>query len=339
MSMRGLMAARGARSIRDLRNFTPDVVFGSLGWGETLFLREVFPDARHLTYAEFFYRPQGLDADFDPEFQPQSFERRISVRARQAHLLQAIADADEGLAPTRWQADSFPDWARGKIRVIHDGIDTARLAPEQAAQFHLPDGRVLRAGDEVLTFVNRNIEPYRGAHVFLRALPAVLASRPDAQVVIVGGDGVSYGAAPPGGGSWKDRLWAEVADRCDAARVHFVGRVPYADFVSLMQVTRVHAYLTYPFVLSWSLLEAMSAGAMIVASDTPPVAEVITDGVEGRLVGFFDVPGWSAALIAALADPAAGHAMRHAARARVIRDYDLHTVCLPRLIDWIEGRG
>lgn len=337
MVARGLATARGAAALREKRGFTPDVIFGSIGWGETLFLREVFPNARYLAHAEFFYRPTGYDVDFDPEFQKDSIERRISVVTRQAHLLQGMELADAAVAPTQFQASTFPDWAKRKLTVIHEGVDTARMAPDPQATFKLPDGRVLKHGDEVLSFVNRNIEPYRGAHIFLRALPAVLAARPQAQVVIVGGDGVSYGTSPAGGGSWKDWLLKELGGKLDLGRVHFVGRIPYPDYMSLMKVTRAHAYLTYPFVLSWSMLEAMAAGAHVIGSATAPVMEAITDGVEGQLVDFFDIAGWSDALIEALAEPRRFDAMRHAARAKVMRTYDLQEVCLPKLVDFVES--
>lgn len=337
MAERGLNVMRAARALRDRHGFVPDVVFGHPGWGETLYLRGIWPRARHLAYAEFFYAPEGLDVGFDPEFTRPNPDRPAIVLARQAHLAHAMVQADAALAPTRFQAGTFPPALRAGIRVIHDGIDTARVAPDPAATLELPGGRVLRAGDEVLSFVNRNLEPYRGAHVFLRALPAVLAARPQAQVVVLGGDEVSYGSRPPGGGSWRAHLLAELGDGIDLSRVHFLGRVPYPVFLRLLQVTRVHAYLTYPFVLSWSLLEAMAAGAHVVASRTAPVEEVVEDGATGTLVDFFDVPGWSAALSHALAEPAAQHPLRRAARALIVAEYDLATVCLPRLIDFVEG--
>jgi glycosyltransferase involved in cell wall biosynthesis len=336
---RGAAVARAAAQLRREKGFVPDVVFGHGGWGETLFLREVWPEARHLTYAEFYYHTRGLDADFDPEFQTADLGRRLRTSARKAHLMMALAEADAALAPTRWQASTFPAPWRDRISVIHDGIDTDRVRPNPEASLTLPGGRVLRAGDEVLGFVNRNLEPYRGYHVFMRALPAVLKARPEAQVVIVGGDGVSYGPAPGGGRTWKEIFLNEVREGLDLSRVHFLGRVPYAQFLSLLQVARVHAYLTYPFVLSWSLLEAMSAGGLVVASRTPPVEEMIRDGGNGRLVDFFDVAGWSAALVEALANPAAGEGLRQAARATIVEGYDLRRHCLPRLVDFVEGRG
>jgi len=337
MTDRALAAARAARQLRDRHGYVPDLVFGHVGWGETLFLREIWPEARLAVYAELYYAARGLDVGFDPEFGATTDERAFSVTARQGHQALAMAQADSALAPTRFQAGTFPPCFRDRIEVIHDGIDTDLLRPDPGARLTLPSGAVLRAGDEVISFVNRNLEPYRGYHAFIRALPAVLAARPQAQVVIVGGDGVSYGPRPPEGASWKDIFLAEVRDRLDLSRVHFTGRIPYADFVALMQVTRVHCYLTVPFVLSWSLLEAMSAGAAIVASATPPVQEVITDGAEGRLVDFFDRPGLETALTDALARPGAWTPLRATARARARRDFDLRRVCLPRLIAYVEG--
>lgn len=339
MAERGLRVARAATALRRDRDYVPDVILGHSGWGETLFLKDVWPEARLLVYSEFLYRATGLDAGFDPEFHRPSLDARVSVTARAAYLAQALVQADAAVAPTRWQADTVPEPLRGKIRVIHDGVDTDRVRPDPAARFELPGGRVLVPGDEVLTFVNRNLEPYRGYHVFMRTLPEVLAARPDAQVVIVGGEGVSYGAKPPEGTTWKQHFLDEVRDRLDLSRVHFTGQLPYARYLSLLQVARVHAYLTYPFVLSWSLMEAMAAGARIVASRTPPVEEMIADGLNGRLVDFFDVPGWARTLTEALANPAAGDGMAAAARAQVEAEYDLRRVCLPALVDFVEGRG
>lgn len=336
MAERGLMAMRAARALRDRHGVQPDVVFGHIGWGETLFLRDIWPGARHLAYAEYHYAPRGLDTGFDPEFPPAGDEPAAVTMARAAHLTQAMAMSCAAVAPTRFQAATFPPVFRPRIAVIHDGIDTDTIRPDPQARLALPSGQVLRAGDEVLSFVNRNLEPYRGAHVFLRALPRILAQRPGAQVVVVGGDGVSYGQPAPGGRSWREVLLAELQGRIDLERVHFTGRLARGDFLSLLQVTRVHAYLTYPFVLSWSLIEAMAAGAHVVASRTPPVEEVIAQGVEGDLVEFFDVPGWSASLIRALADPAAHEPQRRAARARAVAGFDLRRVCLPRLVKFVE---
>lgn len=337
--LRGTRAARAAATLRDKHGFVPDVIFGHCGWGDTLFLREVWPKARHLAYAELMYHSTGLDTDFDPELQTSSLDAQIATSSRRAHMTQAMIDADAALAPTRFQADTFPPELRGKITVIHDGVDTARVAPDPKATLALPNGTVLRAGDEVLSFVNRKLEPYRGYHSFMRALPAVMAARPDAQVVVVGEEGQGYGAGPGGDRSWKQIFLDEVADRIDPARLHFLGRVPYPTYLSLLQVARVHAYLTYPFVLGWSMIEAMAAGPALVGSRTAPVMEAVRDGIEGRLVDFFDTGALAQAIIAGLADPAATAPMRAAARARVLAEYDLARVCLPRLLAFVEAQG
>ena len=332
MSDRGVSVARFCQRLR-AEGYVPDVIYGHSGWGETLFLKEVWPEARLLVFAEFYYRGRGADTGFDPEYQVAGFDQVMISQARAAYMAQALAHADRGVSPTEWQASTHPPLLRQHLEVIFDGVDCDRLAPNPAATFTLPDGRILKRGDEVLTFVNRNLEPYRGYHIFMRALPEVLAARPGAQVVIVGGDEVSYGAKPKDGASWKEVILAEVKDRLDLSRVHFTGKLPYGRLVDLIHVSRAHAYLTYPFVLSWSMVETMAAGTLVVGSNTAPVAEVIQDGVNGRLVDFFDVKGWSAALTDALARPESYDAMRDAAR-RMVRDrYDLRSVCLPKQVD------
>ncbi len=337
MTYRGEAVAAAAQILHEKHGFVPDVVFGTPGWGEMLFLPQVWPQARRLLYGEFFYAPDGPNEGFDPEFQKTSVRSRMAISAGCAHLLMSSVDAQKILAPTRWQAQSFPDYLQSRISVIHDGIDTVRVTPDASVRVTIPETDVtVQRGEEILTLINRNLEPSRGFHIFMRALPAVLKARPKARVVIIGGDERSYSPVPGGGKTWRQVMLAEVGGELDLSRVHFAGKVPYQTFVDLMRVTRVHAYLTYPFVLSWSLLEAMSAGAFVIGSRTPPVEEVIKDGVNGRLVDFFDVPGWSAALIDALANPEKADGMRAAARRTVVEGYDLRTVCLPKLITFVE---
>lgn len=256
------------------------------------------------------------------------------------HLAPALAERGHdvlGLTPMQWQARSHPDFLRDRISVIHDGIDTALLTPDGDASVQIPGTALtFRRGDEIITFINRNLEPARGFHIFMRALPAVLAQRPNAHAVIIGGDGQSYSAPPATGKPWKQTLLEEVGNRLDLSRVHFTGKIPYRTFIALMRVTRVHAYLTYPFVLSWSMLEAMSAGAHVIGSRTPPVEEVIEDCVNGQLVEFFDIAGWSSALIAALSAPETFSRLRENARNTIVVRYDLCSICLPRLIEFVE---
>ena len=338
MSDRGVTVARACVQLRDQRGYTPDVIFGHSGWGETLFLKEVWPEARLLIYAEFYYKGRNADVGFDPEFAPPNFDQVIIAQGRACHLGQALLHADAGLAPTQWQASTFPPALRQMIDVIHDGVNTEVMAPKPEARFTLPTGQIVKPGDEVLTFVNRNLEPYRGYHIFMRALPEVMKARPNVQVVIVGGDEVSYGAAPKDAKGWKEKILSEVRDHLDLSRVHFMGKVPYDQFVALMQVSRAHAYLTYPFVLSWSMIEAMSAGAHVIGSRTAPVEEVIEDGMNGSLVDFFDVPGWSAKLTEALADPEKFQPLRDAARQTALTRYD-QRILLPKMIDFVERHG
>ena len=334
----GAAAARTARMVREKSGEVPDVVFGIINWGETLFLREVWPEARHLGYAEFLYATSGLDTGFDPEFSRDSFDSRLRILSRKAHLLQAAVEADALMAPTAWQASTFPPEIRQKMSVIFDGVETGRIAPAEGATYQVPGGPLLRQGDEVITFCNRVLEPYRGFHILMRALPKVLAARPNAQVVLVGGETGGYGPQPAGT-TWKQAMLDEVGERLDLSRVHFVGRIPYADLLDLIRVGRAHVYLTYPFVLSWSMMEAMSLGAYVIASRTPPVEEMIEDGVTGRLVDFFDVDAWAEALIEAMANPEAQAPIRAAARAHIVENYDLKTVCLPRLMRFVETAG
>ena len=187
--------------------------------------------------------------------------------------------------------------------------------------------------DEVITFVNRNLEPYRGYHVFMRALPRLLRERPQAHVLIVGDDGVSYGRRPPDGQSWKQVFIDEVRGKipdADWERVHFLGRLPYDRFLRLLQISRLHVYLSYPFVLSWWLLEAMSCGAAVVAADTDPVREVIRHDETGRLVEFFDGAALVEAVCALLGDADARDRLGRNARALMRARYDLNSICLPR---------
>ncbi|MBT8415160.1 MAG: glycosyltransferase family 4 protein [Boseongicola sp.] len=322
--------ARIGFQLRD-QGFRPDVMIGNPGWGETLFLKDVWPDVPLISMSEFYYRGRGADVGFDPEFDGGA-DAVLRARTRAGMHLLAIEAADAAYAPTHWQRDQFPEVYRSKIRVIHDGIDCAALRPDAHATFSLPSGQTLGRDDEVLTYVARNLEPYRGFHTFMRALPELLDRRPDAQVVIIGGDGVSYGSAAPGGKSWRAHLLDEIGPLPE--RVHFVGRLPYPDYVRAIQVSSVHAYLTYPFVLSWSLLEVMAVGGFVVGSATPPVEEVIIEGETGWLVDFFDEKALAKRLAAALAARDEVEGIRDAARRLVAARYDLRD-CLKAQLDLV----
>lgn len=337
--LRATACYRAALGLRQ-QGFRPDVILAHHGWGEPLFLKDIWPEARMGLYCELYHLSDPLFSAFDPEFPPKvaaDVPLKLRMKNINNRLHEEIMDA--GLSPTRFQADTFPERFQDRLRVIHDGVDTDLVRPNSDAALTLEDGTTLTRDDEVISFINRNLEPFRGYHVFMRALPRLLRERPKARVVLLGGDEVSYGARAPGGQSWKqifiDEVRGEIPD-ADWARVHFLGRVPYDRYLALIQVARVHVYLTYPFVLSWSLLEAMSAGAAIVASDTPPVREVLEDGVQGWLTDFFD----GAALVEKVSrlseDAAARAALGARARAHVVENYDLRTRCLPQLVKWVE---
>jgi glycosyltransferase involved in cell wall biosynthesis len=338
--IRGEACARAMLQLK-VAGFEPDLIVAHPGWGESLFAKDVFSAARLLAFLEYHYGTPGGDVGFDPEFPQDPFEARARLRVKDANSLLAYHAMDWGLSPTQWQRSRVPEPWRERVSAIFDGIDTDLVAPDPSAALSitLADGgtRSFRAGEEVLTFVNRNLEPYRGYHVFMRALPAIQRARPNAVTLIVGGDEVSYGAKPPPGTTWKQRFLDEVKDRLDMSRVFFLGRIPYPEFVTLLQVSACHVYLTYPFVLSWSCIEAMSAGALVVGSDTPPVREVIAHGENGLRVDFFDVDGLARTVADALAEPARFAPLRAAARRTAVERYDLKRVCLPRQLALIDA--
>jgi glycosyltransferase involved in cell wall biosynthesis len=331
---------RGEQVLYGLSNllttgFKPDVIFAHPGWGETLPLRTIFPEARLLVYCEYYYGAPEGDLSFDPEFPMPGLDGHVAVRLKNATTLLALADCDLGVSPTGWQRSTFPVHYQPKIEIAHDGIDCRRAKPDPHAVLSLPSGRQLTCDDEVVTFVARNLEPVRGYHIFMRMLPHILAGRPNAEIVIVGGDGTSYGAPPPGETTWKSIFLKEVESEIDHGRVHFLGRVAYETYLKVLQVSTAHVYLTYPFVLSWSMLEAMSAGCVVIGSDTPPVREMI-DGNNGILVPFFDLEQWSDRVIDVLENRERYRPMREAARRFVTTNFDADSICVPRLMQLLQ---
>jgi glycosyltransferase involved in cell wall biosynthesis/DNA-binding CsgD family transcriptional regulator len=265
--------------------FLPDAILAHRGWGETLYAKEAYPNAKPIHLCEWFYNPQGADLGFDPEF-PATLDDRARIQTWNALHTLNLTNCDVGIAPTRWQRAQHPAIFQSKIAVQHEGIATHLLTPDPKAAIKTPSGAVLKAGDPVITFVARNLEPYRGFHIFMRALERIQREHAQCHAVIVGGDAVSYGKRPKDAPIWREQMLREV--KLDPARTHFVGRLPHHQYLRVLQVSAAHVYLTYPFVLSWSLLEAMGCGVPIVGSDTAPVQEVLLDGRNARLVPFFD---------------------------------------------------
>ncbi|MDC1426661.1 glycosyltransferase family 4 protein [Gammaproteobacteria bacterium] len=338
--IRGEACLKAALALKD-QGYMPEVIVAHPGWGESLFLKEVWPEAKLKLYCEFFYHARGADVGFDPAFSASDPADAGRVTLKNANMLLQFQQADAGISPTHWQASTFPLHIRDKITVIHDGIDTEVLSPNSSASFLLDNGRRLTRDDEVVTFVNRALEPMRGFHIFMRSLPKLLTARPNAQALIVGKEGVSYGAQPPTGKSWKTIFSEEVLPQLtpqQRERIHFLGTIDYTRFINLLQVSRVHVYLTYPFVLSWSLLEAMSVGCSIVASDTQPLHEAIRHNETGLLVDFFDHDALADSVTRLLDDETARDRLGEAARMFAIENYDLKSVCLPKQLQWVEAQ-
>lgn len=332
--IRGDAAFRAALKLQS-EGYSPDLILAHPGWGESLFLKNVWPHAKMIIYCEFHYAAQGTDVGFDPEFPSTDPGDACRVRMKNVNNFLHFDIADAGISPTEWQKSTFPEPFRSKIQVVHDGIDTDFVKPNTEIGLQIGSHALTRE-DEIITFVNRNMEPYRGYHIFMRALPKILKERPNARILIVGGDGVSYGAKPPEGKTWKQIFLDEVRDQLDLSRVHFLGHIDYKYFIPLLQLSRVHVYLTYPFVLSWSLLEAMACGCSIVASDTAPLQEAIIDQKTGLLADFFSADDVANKTIHLLKNPELRKSLGQQARDFAIQHYDLQRICLPRMLELIK---
>lgn len=318
-----------------VRGLEPDVIVTHPGWGDAFYLRDIFPGAKVIGLFEYFYQARGADLGFDPEF-PARLDDLFRVRSLNATQLMALDCCDQGFCPTAWQRSRYPPVWQSKLDVLHEGIDTQIVKPDPAMAIELANGTVLRAGDEVLTYVSRNLEPYRGYHTFMRALPSILAARPNCHVVIAGGDDKGYGPPPPEG-SYREIYLKEVHNRLDMSRVHFTGHLSYENYVRLLQVSRLHIYLTYPFILSWSMLEAMAAGCIVLGSATAPVEEVIEEGTNGLLTPFHSPGALADRAIQTLANPERFASLRQAARQTIIDRYDFTTVSLPAYLRLLQS--
>jgi glycosyltransferase involved in cell wall biosynthesis len=333
----GTAAAEAASQLAET-GYRPDLIVGHAGWGELLYLQDVFANAPILGNFEFYYHGDGNDVGFDPEFE-SIFNSKARLHTRNATILLSFESVTWGHTATRWQQSLHPPALRAGLSVLHEGADTDIACPNPSAHFLLPNGRVLNRHDQVITYVARNLEPYRGFHTFMRALPQIQRAHPKAEVVLVGGDGVSYGAPHAPGSSFRQWLLDEVGDQLDLTRIHFVGQIAYDRYLQLLQLSAAHVYLTYPFVLSWSFIEAMSIGCVVIGSRTAPVMEVLQDGVNGLAVDFFSADAIAAAVTTALTKPRIAARLRRAARQTAITRYDLKRRQLPawvRLLDDLQ---
>jgi len=319
------------------RGFYPDIICAHAGWGDLLYIREVFPEAKILGYFEFYFLGKGADIGFDPEF-PMSLDNRCEVHTKNMTHLLSWQSCDHGWSPTQWQASVFPEEHRQRITVIHEGVDSIRLSPDITAGFRLADGRTLTANDEIITLINRNMEPYRGFHVFMRTLPEIQRRRPNAHTIIVGDDqDISYGNRPKDGRTWREVLLDETHGKIDLGRLHFVGQLDFERYRQVLQISSAHVYLTYPYILSWSMVEAMSCACLLIASNTPPVTEIVRDGHNGLLFDFFDQEKLADLVCKVLANPQEYKHLRQNARTTVLENYDQRTICIPRQRQLIDS--
>lgn len=325
----GFGAVMAAKQIEREEGFKPDLIVGHVGWGELTFFKQLWDDVPIIGFFEYYYRLHGGPVNFDPE-EPVNEHTPFLLQARNAVPAANILTVDRGLSPTKWQRDCFPPEMHSKIYVCHDGIRTDMLKPDPNAVLKL--GRIEKPvgrDDEIVTYMARNLERMRGYHQFMRALPDILEARPNARVLVIGGNEVSYGAKSKSPGGLRGEMEAEVGDRIDWSRVHFLGQVPYEQYQKIIQISRCHIYLTMPFVLSWSLLETMSMQATIVAADVAPVREAMTHGETGLLVDFHDPAALARQVVEVLERPEDFAHLGPAARKHVVAEYDFLTKCLP----------
>jgi len=332
----GVAVADVCRGLR-ADGVVPDIVVGHCGWGETLFVKDVFPDVPVLSCFEFFYHSAGVDVGFDPEFARPSEHDGVRLSVRNAVNRLSFSSSTWGHSATAWQRSLFPASMQERISSLHEGVDTERVRPDPDAWLKLGGAnRILTRRDEVITYVARNLEPYRGFHIFMRALAELLRRRPRAHVLIVGGDGFSYGNPPPYAGTYREMMLAELGSRLDRERIHFLGCVSYEAYLNVLQVSSVHVYLTYPFVLSWSFVEALAAGCLILGSATAPVLELLRDGENGLVVDFFSPRALCERIDEVLEQPDRLQSLRDAARETAVQRLDLRSQMLPR---WLTLLG
>jgi glycosyltransferase involved in cell wall biosynthesis len=313
------VVARTAANLKQL-GFTPDIIVGHHGWGELLNLRDVWPDTPLLGYFEFYYSADGIDVGFDPEF-PIHPAEHPRIRAKNGVNLLALNLGAHGQTPTKWQLSTYPVWAQPSITLLPEGVnlDLCRPNAEVRRRALKIGGTTIRPREKLVTYVARDLEPYRGFHVMMRALPHVLRGRKDVRVVLVGGDGISYGRPPPEG-TWRQKMLEELGDSIDSDRVLFPGRVDYKLYAALLQRSDAHVYLSYPFVASWSLREALATGCVVVGGNTPTVSEFIRHEKNGCLVPFFDTKALAHAVLQVLEDTSLAGRLRAAARRYAVQE-------------------
>jgi glycosyltransferase involved in cell wall biosynthesis len=311
---------RSLNRLKHEEGFVPDIICAHPGWGDALYVKDVYPDTPLLSFFEFYYHSKGADVGFDPADMPGA-DDMARVRTKNMHHLLNLSIADWGISPTFWQHSLHPAEYQPKISVIHDGINCDAARPAEQATIHVTDKLTLKKGDEIVTYIARNFEPYRGFTTFMKAAEIILKKRPNCHIIAIGADDVSYGRRPPKGTTYRQMMMKEV--NLDLNRIHFVGTQSYDNLVRILQASAAHIYLTYPFVLSWSCMESMAIGCAVVGSDTQPVREVIKHGETGFLVDFFSPQAVADQVFEILDHPTRMQHVRDAARQSMLDKYDL----------------
>lgn len=314
------------------KGFVPDLIYGHSGWGPTLYMKDVFPNSKLMCYFEWFYNANGSDSNFDPT-DPLQIDDYPRLRTRNAAILIDLYTCDLGLSPTQWQKSQFPVEFHSKISTLFDGIDTNYFQPQPKSKLVLPNLDLSHI-DELVTYVARGMEPYRGFPQFIESLAYLQELRPNCHVVIVAAERVCYGKSLPDGLSYKQLMLDKVS--LDLSRIHFVGTLPYGLYRKVLQASDVHVYLTRPFVLSWSMMEALSSGCLVVGSATASVQEVIQDGYNGLLVDFFSPQQIAQRVNEVFNHPTRMAELRQNARKTILERYDLKKL-LPQHLQLMEN--
>lgn len=312
------------------KGYRPDFIISHSSSGAALYLRDLFPDARFTSFLEWYYQnPSAIDVKNE-----QAFHKVCAANAaRNGIIAEEFGGADAAYAPTKFQRSQFPNRWQDGMHVAHEGVDTSVFAPDPTATF-AHGNHVFTSEDEVITYAARGMEHTRGFAAFMRAVAKVQKERANVHVLIAGADRKCYD--PGGRGKAGLKSWAEKKVDYDPARTHFVGLVKEPEFIKMLQVSSLHAYLSIPFVLSWSCLNAMSVGIPVLASDNAPVQEVITDGQNGRLVDPKNIDSIVEHMVALLDDPAEATQMGRAGRETILADFEL-AACVDRQLKIIQG--
>lgn len=329
-SYQGMEVFRTLRAMKK-QGYAPDFILCHNYWGAALYLKDIYPEVPKIVYSEYHSTPEHVAACLKPGAKlPDS--NKLYLRTGQANSLISLDAADVILTPTEFQKSTHPAYLHSKIKVIHDGIDTDFFAPNHEVQaIGIAGRKIAKPEHKIITYVSRNFESYRGFESFVKAA-AIVQQQCHEAVFLVGG---GTGGGGYGGQCGPDYVKSVLADtpELDLRRFLFMGVLNHADYQQLLQLSDVHVYLTVPFVLSWSLLEAMATGCTIVASDTAPVKEVIKDGKNGLLADLYAPEAIAEQIVKAIQKP--NPKLGEQARKTIEKHYSIGAV-LPQFVQFFS---